>query len=113
MTQGSYPQPPLQGGYSRTSTMAILSLIAGIAGWLGLLGIGGILAIVFGHIAKSEIRKSSGTITGDGMATAGLVLGYVNLALAVIILCLAVALPLFGFGGLAICVPFLNGIQAH
>jgi len=50
-------------------------------------------------------------VTGSGLATAGLILGYVNLALSIIVLCLAVILPLLGFGGLAICAPFLNGIQ--
>ena len=111
MSQSVYPQPPIQVQVSHTSTMAILSLIAGILGWLGLLGIGPILAIIFGHIAKSEIRKSNGMVTGEGMATAGLVLGYVNLAITIIATCLLVVLPLFGIGGLAICAPFINGIH--
>jgi hypothetical protein len=35
----------------------------------------GILAIIFGFVAKSQIRQSGGTQGGDGMATAGIVLG--------------------------------------
>ena len=111
MSQNVYPQPPIQVQVSRTSTTAIISLIAGIAGWVGLLGIGPLIAIICGHIAKNEINKSNGLITGSGLATAGLILGYVNLGLSIIGLCLVIVLPLLGFGGLAICAPFLNGIQ--
>jgi hypothetical protein len=37
-----------------------------------------ILAIIFGHLSLSEIRKSAGRLKGEGMAIAGLVLGYVG-----------------------------------
>lgn len=111
MSQNVYPQPPIQMQISHTSTTAIISLIAGIAGWVGVLGIGPLIAIICGHIAKNEIKKSNGMVTGSGLATAGLILGYVNLVLSIIVLCLAVILPLLGFGGLAICAPFMNGIQ--
>ena len=40
-----------------------------------------ILAVIFGHIAKGEIRASEGQQGGDGMALAGLILGYVGLGL--------------------------------
>jgi hypothetical protein len=103
-------QQPAQFQVSRTSTTAIISLIAGIAGWVGVLGIGPLIAIICGHIAKSEINKSNGMVTGNGLATAGLILGYVNLALTLIGLCLVIVLPLLGFGGLAICAPFMNSI---
>ena len=95
----------------QTSTLAIVSLIAGIAGWVGVLGIGPIVAVICGHMAKNEIRKAGGRITGGGMATAGLILGYLNLALSVLALCLFIVLPLLGFGGLAICSPLFN--QGH
>jgi len=38
-----------------------------------------ILAVVFGHLAKAEIRRSKGFKTGDGIATAGLILGYLGI----------------------------------
>jgi hypothetical protein len=38
--------------------------------------VGSILAIIFGHMALREIRDSAGRITGEPMATAGLILGY-------------------------------------
>ena len=43
----------------RTSTMAIISLIGGIAGFTFLPFIGSIVAIICGHMAKSEIKKSA------------------------------------------------------
>ena len=39
-----------------------------------------ILPVIFGHMAKSEIRNSNGAKTGEGLATAGLILGYLGIA---------------------------------
>lgn len=61
---------------SKTSTLAILSLIFGI---LGVFMFGSLVAVVLGHLARSEIKKSGNALEGDGMAVAGLVLGYVML----------------------------------
>ena len=60
---------------------AITSLVCGCVGvtCCGIL-IPSILAVIFGHIAKGEIRASGGQQGGDGMALAGLILGYVGLA---------------------------------
>ena len=64
----------------------------GVVGWTLVPIVGGIIAVITGHMAKKEIRQSSGMLGGDGLATAGLVLGYSNLALGV---CLCVVLALF------------------
>lgn len=86
---------------TRNSTMAIISLIAGIAGFIQILPvIGPIVAIITGHIAKKEIKNSGGMITGNGMATAGLILGYVVLGL--LACSCIVAVILFATGMLAI-----------
>ena len=78
MNQPYVPLPPT----SRTSTAAIISLIAGILGFVQILPvIGPIAAVIAGHMAKNEIRKSAGMVSGNGMATAGLILGYVMIAL--------------------------------
>ena len=45
--------------------------------------ISGIVAIVLGHMARKQIRESGGTQQGDGMALAGLILGYLVTALLV------------------------------
>lgn len=77
----------------KTSTMAIVSLIGGIAGWTIAPFIGSIVAVITGHMAKNEIKASAGTLDGDGLATVGLVLGYVSLGLA-LVGCLCVGLLL-------------------
>lgn len=79
------PQPPYGGAPAKTSGMAIASLVLGIVGLLscGCL-IGSILAIVFGQIAKKNIRESGGAQGGAGMAKAGFILGIVGIALAVV-----------------------------
>jgi|GEM_PF-377805 len=68
--------PPAPG----TSGLAITSLITGLVG-LVFWPFGGLAAVITGHMAKSEIRKSAGATGGSGMAVAGLVLGYLGLFL--------------------------------
>lgn len=87
--------------------MAIVSLVAGIVCWFVLPFIGAIVAVITGHMARREIRDSKGLLTGDGMATAGLALGYVHLVLSVCGLCLGVILIVLGLAPLA-CIPFVN-----
>ena len=85
----TYPPSMEQQPYQplhKDSTMAIISLISGICAYIFLPFIGSLAAIILGHLAKKEIRESNGTITGNGMATAGLVLGYIQLALIVLII---------------------------
>jgi|TARA_B100001964_G_scaffold188861_1_gene210311 hypothetical protein len=52
-----------------------------------------ILAVVFGHIAKGEIRASGGQQGGDGMALAGLILGYIGSGLGVFYLLASIVSP--------------------
>ena len=84
-----------------TSVSAIMSLIFGILSWLGLPFFGAIIAIVCGHVARGEIRRAPpGAIQCDGLALAGLVLGYLHLVLFVLFASLL--LTVFGgFGWLA------------
>src|SRR3954451_7805968 len=44
----------------------------------------GPLAIVYGNKAKREISTSNGNLTGGGLATAGIVLGWIGVACAVL-----------------------------
>lgn len=84
----------MREGALETSALAIVSLVFGILAWIALPLIGGVVAIVTGHMARSEIRAARGDLQGDGMAVAGLVLGYLNLLMAVF----TVMLVFFGFG---------------
>ena len=62
---------------TKVNGLAIVSLVLGIT-WIYWLG--SILAVIFGHIALSQITKSNGQQSGKGLAIAGLVLGYVALS---------------------------------
>ena len=88
----------------QTSSLAIISLISGILGWTLLPFLGSIAAVVCGHMARGEIRRAPDRLEGDGLAVAGLVLGYLAIALAVLTV---VAIILF-FGGLAALLAFAN-----
>lgn len=59
-----------------TNGLAIASLILGLCGL-------GVPAVVCGHIALSQIRRSGGVQEGRGIAIGGLVAGYIAIALVV------------------------------
>ena len=78
-------QPPFYGypaAYAPRSTngLAIASMVLGI---LWLYWIGSILAIVFGYVALGQIKRQPG-MQGRGMAIAGIVLGWVGVAMIVL-----------------------------
>ena len=85
-----------QPDFRQTSTTAIISLVSGLLGWTVLPFIGAIVAIVTGHVARAEIRRNPQSLQGDGLAVAGLILGYAMVAVSLVAL-VAVVL----FGGLA------------
>ena len=66
---GAYPHV-----HRSTNGFAIASMVLGI---LWIYWIGSVLALVFGYIARSQIRQTGQG--GDGMAIAGIVLGWVGL----------------------------------
>jgi hypothetical protein len=75
-----------------TSTAAVLSLVFGILGVIFALPlIGPVVAVVAGHIARNEIRRSAGRLSGDGLAVAGLIMGYMMLVFSLIGICIALA----------------------
>lgn len=82
---------------SETNVLALVSLIAGVVSWVAIPLIGGIVAIVTGHMARGEIREGKGT--GDGLALAGIILGYLNLVVSCV-LPLVIFFFIFGFAGL-------------
>lgn len=85
------PPPPQQpyGGAAPQSTnkKAIWSLVLGILGIVCCGFFTGIPALILGNNAKKEIAAGQGT--GSGMATAGVVLGWISIAFGVIYLILA------------------------
>lgn len=97
--------PPVYA--QETSSLAIVSLVAGIISYFFLPVIGAITAIITGGIAKRQIRESNGRLSGRGMATWGVVLGWINIGLGLLVACVIMLLVL-GVGGFAISLPFLN-----
>lgn len=78
---GHLAQPAWPGAPSRTNSLAIASLACGI-GQLFLGPLSTFPAIVLGHMARREIRRTGEN--GKGMATAGLVLGWTGFAFLVL-----------------------------
>lgn len=75
-----------------TSGKALASMISGIFGLIFFFP--AIAAIILGHISRSEIRESNGRLKGNGMATAGLVMGYGVFAMIPFVLIIAaIAIP--------------------
>ena len=69
----------------QTSGKAIAALILAILGIIGVLPlIGSILGIVLGNSAKAEIRASGGMQEGEGLAQAGVVVGWIGIVLGVL-----------------------------
>ena len=92
----------------RTSPMAIVSLVAGLLGWTLAPWLGSIIAIITGHLARAEIRREPSALDGDGLAIAGLVLGWSMIILSL----LTVLVIVLFFGGLAALAAFAAGTSA-
>ena len=58
--------------------MAIASLVCGILGF-------SVIAITLGFIARNQIANSMGREKGEGMATTGIVLGFLWIGITVLI----------------------------
>jgi hypothetical protein len=60
-------------------------LILGICALVVCPWVCGPLALVYGNKARNEIDSSAGRLGGRGMATAGVVLGWIGIAYAVLL----------------------------
>src|ERR1700760_791801 len=74
---------------SRTAPIAIVSLILAILSCALFLSFPIALAlavgaIVCGHVARSNIRKSGGALRGMGITSGALLIGYIGLAIALV-----------------------------
>lgn len=87
---------PSRQALRTTSGTATASFVCAILGWTVLPLIGAIMAVALGHMARNEIRASGGSLGGDGMATAGLVLGYASIGLAALGTMASIALAALG-----------------
>ncbi|MDQ2693110.1 MAG: DUF4190 domain-containing protein [Chloroflexota bacterium] len=78
-----------------SSTLAIVSLVSGVLGFTVVPLIGGIVALITGYMARGETRSIPPRASGDGMATAGIIMGWVQVGLLVVGACCAIAAFLF------------------
>jgi hypothetical protein len=88
---GQPPYAPQPYGYGyppprRTNGLAIASMVLGIV-WL--YWIGSVLALVFGYVARKQIRERGDA--GGGMAVAGIVLGWVGVGILALFLLIGFA----------------------
>lgn len=85
--QPAYPTPPQR----TVNGLAIASLVLSV---VNVCGIGGIAGIVTGFMARKQIRESGGSQSGDGLALAGIIVGFIGVALVVLYLIVIVAVGL-------------------
>jgi hypothetical protein len=81
-----------------SSTLAIISLVSAILGFTFVPVIGTIVALVTGYMARNETRSIPPRASGDGLATAGIIMGWIQVALLVIGICCAIAYFVFFLG---------------
>jgi hypothetical protein len=91
-TDGPYGQQPPYGGQpAPTHGSAITALVLGILSFV-VCGLLGIPAYIIGKRAEREVRASQGTLSGEGMAKAGWVLGLIAMILMVLLLLVGIGL---------------------
>ncbi|MBO3087045.1 DUF4190 domain-containing protein [Cellulomonas dongxiuzhuiae] len=104
-----YPVPGAPGRYLPRNDLAVWSLVLGLLGIMGCLFLTGVPAVIVGNNARRAV--AAGEADNDGMATAGIVLGWVATGLGVLALLavafltilplvlMGIAVPFFGTGG--------------
>jgi hypothetical protein len=101
MQQPPYTQQPNYQPLP-TSTLAVISLISAILGFFALPVIGPVVALFTGYAARNETRAVPPTAGGDGLATAGIVMGWIQVGLAVIGVCCFIGYFVFIVGAISI-----------
>jgi general secretion pathway protein G len=100
-TPPSLAVPSAPASQPKTSRLAVSSLVLGVLSFTCFVFFTLIPAVVCGHMALSRIRRSNGALTGNGLAIAGLVLGYTSI------------LALFFWGGMMAAIAVPNFVKAR
>lgn len=86
---GQYPQARVTDGMAIASLVVSCAAVLSLCAW----GIGGLLlgtlGAIFGHVAKRRIRDTGSG--GDGLALAGIIVGWISAVLGLLVLGLMVA----------------------
>jgi type IV pilus assembly protein PilA len=89
---GNTPSLSLPTNIQETSNKATLSLVFGVLAFLFSVP-AAVVAIVLGHLARNDIKKSGGRLKGAGMALAGLIMGYIGASIFPLMIIAAIAIP--------------------
>ena len=81
-----------------TSTLAIVSLVSAILGFTFVPLVGTVVALITGYMARNETRAIPPRVSGDGLATAGIIMGWIQVGLIVIGVCCTIAYFVFFIG---------------
>ena len=107
---GHFPSSMQQVQYApvqrRTNPLAVASLACGL-GQIFFWFLAAIPAVVLGHVARRQIRQTGED--GQGMATAGLVLGWIGIVLTVLLIAGVVAIAAVTHTGHAVHAQFGHG----
>ena len=107
-----YPQPGYPQGVARPAMprndLAVWSLVLGLLGVLGCLFFTGIPAVVVGNNARRAV--AAGEADNEGMATAGVVLGWVATGLGALMLVVFALVALLPLVFLGFAVPFMESV---
>lgn len=74
------PRDQSDAAFERTNGLAIASVVSAVL-WLA--GLGAVFALIFGYRAHRQIKDSADTQAGAGLAIAGIVLGWIGVAILV------------------------------
>ncbi|EEF60830.1 DUF4190 domain-containing protein [Pedosphaera parvula] len=88
------PPPNVTPVVEKTSGLAIASLVCSLSSFV--ICIGWLPGIICGHLAKAELRRNP-KLKGSGLATAGLVIGYISLAFLILFCALLTPAFIKGF----------------
>ena len=75
------PPPPYSYAAPQTEGKAVAALVCAIASFMVLPFFPAVVAVVLASSSRKEIAASGGRLTGESMATAALVIGWINIAL--------------------------------
>ncbi len=98
----TYGPPPVAPGYgyqpgysaygyvppAKTNGLAVASLVCSL---LWMFGLGGVLAVIFGFVARSQIKRSGDGQRGTGLALAGIIIGIAGVLAMALFIAVAVA----------------------
>lgn len=100
--------PPPSHGYPPpappTNGLAIASLVLSLLGLVNVLPLlGTVLGLIFGYSARNQIAQRRGTQGGEGLAKAGIIIGWVTVGIWALSICVVIIFGVAVPGGLASC----------